>query len=128
MYFLTASSLEVLRFSCPLHIAWHAKARSCRKNVFAVSAKANERVVDFEFGLVFAEAHLFDAVVEGLVFGDDPFELAFGSVFVVEVEVGEAFAGLAERPEVRCESTLSPGLDRLVCRFQVHVRFPGCLL
>ncbi len=54
----------------------------------------------FEAGFVFAQAHFFDAVVEGQVWVFVMGERVLGLGFVVDVEVGETFTGLDEVPEM----------------------------
>lgn len=64
------------------------------------NAAEGEEVVVFEFRFVFAQAHLFDAEVEGEVGVFVVGERVLGLLFVVDVDVGEALAGLNEVPKV----------------------------
>ena len=63
-------------------------------------AGEGERVVDLEFGLVLGQAHLLDAVGQGLVLGGDPLQGIFLGVLVFEVEPREFASGVGEGPKI----------------------------
>ena len=63
-------------------------------------AAEGEELVVFEFGFVFAQAHLFYAVVEWFVRVFDVGERVFRLFFVVDVNVGQPLACLDELPEM----------------------------
>ncbi len=63
-------------------------------------AVQGKEVVVLQAGFVFAEAHFFHAIVQRFVRVFDVLQGVFGLGFVVDVDVGQAFTGVHEGPEV----------------------------
>ena len=79
-----------------------AIAQSILKHFGRDSTQSHEVVVD-KRAFVFAQLHLFNAPVERLARRFDSFERILELLFVVDMNLSQAFADVGEGVKVRCE-------------------------